>query len=130
MVVLSGCNTLLGKQKIGEGVMSFARAFFQSGAKSVVSSLWNVDDRSTTTIMGSFYKNLKEGKSKSASLRLAKLNYIKNHSLSETSPYYWASFVILGDTTPFSKNYSWYYLWLLLFPVFITIRFMYRKRNQ
>lgn len=129
MIVLSGCNTLLGKQEIGEGVMSLARGFFQSGAKSVVSSLWNVDDKSTAKIMNTFYKNLKEGKSKSASLRLAKLNYIKNHSLSETSPYYWATFVVLGDTKPLiNSNFGNWSLLLLLFPFIFLCYFLIKKR--
>ena len=129
MIVLSGCNTLLGKQEIGEGVMSLARGFFQSGAKSVVSSLWSVDDRSTAKIMNTFYKKLKEGKSKSASLRLAKLNYIKNHSLSETSPYYWATFVVLGDTKPLiNSNFGKWSLLLLLFPFIFLCYFLIKKR--
>ena len=75
MVILSGCNTLLGKQEIGEGIMSLARGFFQSGAKSIVSSLWNADDQSTTAIMTHFYKNLNNGYSKSKALQKSKTNF-------------------------------------------------------
>lgn len=129
MIVLSGCNTLLGKQEIGEGVMSLARGFFQSGAKSVVSSLWNVNDRSSATIMNAFYENLKKGKSKSESLRLAKLNYIKNHSLSESSPYYWAPFVVLGDTKPLiNTNFPEWWSFLALFSFIILCCFLIKKR--
>ena len=70
--VLSACNTSLGNIKEGEGVFSLARGFFYSGANSVVSSLWNVNDKSTSQIISSFYENLEKGKSKSSALRLAK----------------------------------------------------------
>jgi len=97
LIVLSGCNTTLGKQEIGEGVMSLARGFFYSGAQSVMSTLWSIDDRSTADITQDFYKNLAGGQTKSESLHNAKLNYLNTHSLSEASPYYWASFIMMGD---------------------------------
>ncbi|WP_299432723.1 CHAT domain-containing tetratricopeptide repeat protein [uncultured Aquimarina sp.] len=128
LVVLSGCNTLLGKQETGEGVMSLARGFFHSGAKSVVSSLWNVDDRSTSYIMNEFYKNLKKQQTKSQALRKAKLKYLTNSSLSESSPHFWATFVLLGNTSPIQNysNASLYWL-ILLFPVFVIFIITYRK---
>ncbi len=102
LVLLSGCNTTLGKQESGEGVMSLARGFFYSGAQSVISSLWKIDDRATSTIVNQFYANLSEGATKSQSLHRAKLDYLNSHSLSESSPYYWSSFILLGenDTLP------------------------------
>ncbi|WP_298541783.1 CHAT domain-containing protein [uncultured Aquimarina sp.] len=131
LVVLSGCNTLLGKQETGEGVMSLARGFFHSGAKSVVSSLWNVDDRSTSYIMNEFYKNLKNQQSKSQALREAKLQYLKNSSLSESSPHFWATFVLLGDTSPIpsQSNVSLYWLLILPFALFILI-IIYRNKKR
>ena len=98
LTVLSSCNTSLGEVASGEGVMSLARGFFYSGSKSVIASLWTVNDKSTSFLMEDFYKNLKNGETKSEALRHAKLNYINSHSLSEASPYYWSSFVLLGDT--------------------------------
>lgn len=97
LVVLSACNTSLGEVANGEGVMSLARGFFHSGANSVVSSLWNVNDKSTAALLSVFFENLSDGQSKSEALRNAKLSYINSHSLSETSPYYWASFVLIGN---------------------------------
>jgi len=112
LVVLSACNTTVGKQEIGEGVMSLARGFFYSGTQSVVSSLWNIDDQSTSEITTTFYKNLSEGESKSKALHNAKLSYLANHSLEETSPHYWASLILLGenDTLPSSSPYGFIYL--------------------
>ncbi|SHI84506.1 CHAT domain-containing protein [Aquimarina spongiae] len=131
LVVLSGCNTSLGRQETGEGVMSLARGFFHSGAKSVVSSLWNVDDRSTTYIMNEFYKNLKKRLLKSQALRKAKLSYLSTSSLSESSPHFWATFVLLGDTSPiqdisFIDKY-WLIIALVLLIILILIQQFRRK---
>lgn len=98
LVVLSACNTSLGEIYKGEGVMSLSRSFFNTGANSVLPSLWNVNDKSTAFIMIHFYKNLKAGMTKSSALHQAKLKYLNTHSLSETSPYYWASFVLIGNS--------------------------------
>ena len=98
LAVLSACKTAQGEIAVGEGIMSLARGFFYSGANSVIPSLWNVNDKSTSTIMTSFYKNLKNGKTKSEALREAKLDYITTHTLSEASPYYWSSFILIGDS--------------------------------
>jgi len=119
LVVLSGCNTSVGEQEVGEGVMSLARGFFYSGAQSVVSSLWSIDDRSTSEIINSFYKNLSQGQTKSTALHNAKLKYLANHKLSETSPYYWASLVLLGknDTLIPAKPPIGLYLVALLFLI-------------
>ncbi|WP_299891042.1 CHAT domain-containing protein [uncultured Lacinutrix sp.] len=98
LVVLSACKTSLGVLNEGEGVMSLARNFFNTGANSVLSTQWNVNDKSSAQIISDFYKNLKKGKTKSQALRIAKLNYLKTHQLSERLPHYWASFVLIGDT--------------------------------
>jgi CHAT domain-containing protein len=129
LVVLSACETNLGEVKKGEGVLSLARGFFYSGAKSVVSSLWNVNDQSTTSIMTSFYKNLKEGESKSLALTNAKRKYLRNHALSEKSPYYWASFVLIGDTSktnPPNNNHLFYNLLLII----LTSIFFYTLKKR
>lgn len=128
LVVLSGCNTTLGKQETGEGVMSLARGFFYSGAQSVMSTLWSIDDKSTAIITQSFYKNLEEGQTKSEALRNAKLGYLETHSLSEASPYHWASFIMIGDNAPIPGGIPlWkYFLFgiLGLMLVFVGFRFL------
>ena len=58
MVVLSACETGTGELKRGEGIMSMARAFAYSGSKSIITSLWSVDDPATSQVMQNFYKNL------------------------------------------------------------------------
>ncbi len=130
LVVLSACNTNIGKLEVGEGVMSLARGFFYGGTQSVVSTLWNVDDKSTSAILRQFYANLKKGDDKSQALHNAKLTYLENNSLSELSPYYWSSLVLIGDTSalPLSGSISsgFYFIIiaiaLLLFALFILKR--------
>ncbi len=99
LVVLSACQTNIGQHKAGEGVMSLGRGFTYAGAGSLISSLWNVNATSTTNLLSSFYKNLKDGKSKVEALRNAKLNYLEDRTRPsyERSPYYWAGLVYLGD---------------------------------
>lgn len=111
LVVLSACQTNLGEIKKGEGVLSLARGFFYSGANSVISSLWNINDASSSYLIKNFYSNLINKQTKSEALNNAKRKYLQEHSLSEKSPYYWASFVLIGDTSQtFKHNYFNYFL--------------------
>lgn len=128
LVVLSACETNLGKIQQGEGVFSLARGFFFSGTKSVISSLWNVNDKASTTIMVDFYKNLKDTQSKSEALNNAKRNYLKNHSLTERSPYYWASFVLIGDSSPTFNKSLWLYFSIGLIFFLLLFYFYLKKR--
>jgi CHAT domain-containing protein len=78
--------------------MNLARAFLIAGAKSVVASLWSVDDRSTATVMDLFYKHLAAGVEVREALRQAQLEFIKLYG-QRTQPYYWAGFEVIGDGT-------------------------------
>lgn len=108
LVVLSACQTNLGELKRGEGVMSLNRGFTYAGAKSLISSLWSVNDRATAKIFGQFYAELKEGKSKAEALHLAKLAYLSSTNLpdEEKSPYYWAGFIHYGDDSALDLHKS------------------------
>ncbi|MFZ1676508.1 MAG: CHAT domain-containing protein [Saprospiraceae bacterium] len=97
LVVLSACETGLGKLEPGEGIRSLGRSFMESGAKATVISLWNVNDKSTAIIMTGFYKYLKEGMRKDVALRQSKLDYLNTASLRSLHPYYWAAFIPAGD---------------------------------
>jgi CHAT domain-containing protein len=128
LVVLSACKTGVGKEIRGEGLMSLNVAFLQAGAKSVVSSLWKVDDRATHVLMEQFYRNMAEKNLTTAdALRQAQLEMSEDPRYS--SPFYWAAFVIHGDfrgTPGFSTRYtSWICLLVLPALVFLTL---YRKR--
>ncbi len=121
LVVLSGCNTSIGEEAIGEGLMSLARGFFYSGSQSVVASLWSIDDQSTAEIIGSFYKNLSNNQTKSEALHHAKLAYLNTHTLSDASPYYWAPLILLGEnnTLPHSKIDFSTYIGIFLGIIFV-----------
>ncbi|MCX6564189.1 MAG: CHAT domain-containing protein [Candidatus Aminicenantes bacterium] len=94
MVVLSACQTGKGALEKGEGFLGLQRVFFYSGARSVLSTLWSVNDKSTSFFMGKYYGYLAEGYSKASALRLTKQKMINSKY---SHPYYWASFVLNGE---------------------------------
>jgi CHAT domain-containing protein len=127
LVVLSGCETGLGKLSTGDELVGLTRAFIYAGTPSVVASLWSVDDSSTAHLMASFYRNLKT-MSKVEALRQAQLELIRGEgrsdllarrgvggigklgetvkfesrsqdpvSISTSHPYFWAPFILVGD---------------------------------
>lgn len=98
LVVLSACETGIGKQYKGEGPMSIARGFQYAGAKSLLFSLWQINDSSTSHIMQLFYKNYKKFHSGFIANQNSKIEYLQNNSISNVkkSPYYWSAFVYYG----------------------------------
>jgi CHAT domain-containing protein/Tfp pilus assembly protein PilF len=95
MVVLSACESGLGKEVRGEGLVGLTQAFLFAGAHSVVVSLWPVADHSTESLMVEFYSALQRGASRSEALRLAKLALLEEEAMSH--PFYWSPFVLIGD---------------------------------
>jgi CHAT domain-containing protein/tetratricopeptide (TPR) repeat protein len=96
LTVLSACETALGKELSGEGLIGFTHSFLSAGSKSIVASLWKVDDRPTAILMADFYKSmLQQGMAPAAALRAAKLNLMKEQRW--RAPYFWASFVFQGE---------------------------------
>src|SRR5437762_13491259 len=98
LVMLSACETGLGKEKRGEGVMGLTRAFIYAGAPTVGVSLWSVADKSTADLMADFYRRLlgpASSNSASVAMRAAQLALISGKKYS--APFYWAPFVIVGD---------------------------------
>jgi CHAT domain-containing protein/Flp pilus assembly protein TadD len=117
LVTLSGCNTALGREMGGEGLLGLTRAFQYAGARSVLASLWAVGDESTAELMRRFYGHVKAGKDKADALRAAQIELISG-ALTETTgdetsrgvgarvqvsgrdgahPFRWASFQLVGD---------------------------------
>lgn len=99
MVVLSACETGIGELQKGEGIISLARGFTYAGAKSIITSLWSVEDKCTKEIMIAFYKYLDQGHTKDAALRQAKLDYLNNDQTThvDAHPFYWSPFIGIGD---------------------------------
>lgn len=114
LTVLSACNTGSGQLKEGEGIMSLARGFLYAGCPAIVMSLWEVEDESGTQIITAFYRNLKKGKSKDESLRLAKLEYLNSVSSRRAHPHYWLGFVSIGDNSALYNSYDFYFFVLLI----------------
>jgi len=96
LVVLSACNTALGKDVKGEGLIGLTRGFMYAGAPRIVASLWKVDDAATAELMTIFYrKMLVENLRPAAALRAAQAEMMKQTRWK--SPYYWAGFIIQGE---------------------------------
>ena len=93
MVVLSACVTGRGEATEGEGVVNFARAFHQAGARSVVVSLWEVASEAAEDFMRRFYGHLQAGKPKAEALALAR----KEIKALYPNPFFWAAFILHGE---------------------------------
>jgi CHAT domain-containing protein len=115
MVVLSSCNTGTGKLVTGEGILSLARGFLFAGSRSVVMSMWGVEDFSASAVIKSFYRNMRSGQTKSSALRNARLKFLRTADQERSHPYYWSTLVIYGDDTPLWFNRLKLYTALLLF---------------
>jgi tetratricopeptide (TPR) repeat protein len=93
LVVLSACDTERGRMLPGEGIESFSRAFLAAGAKSTVTALWRVPDRTTADFMRVFYDQLQDGDTRAEALRRTKLRFREKG----VHPHFWAGFVLSGE---------------------------------
>jgi len=100
LVVLSACETGVGELQEGEGIISLARAFAYAGAKSIVTTHWNVEDEKTSQIMKGFYEGLAIEKSKDEALRDAKLKFLRTQKSLKAHPFYWGGIFNIGDKVP------------------------------
>jgi CHAT domain-containing protein len=95
LVTLSACDTNVGAAEGEAGMVSLEQGFLIAGARAVVASLWNVEDRSTTVLMKAFYTHLAQREDKALALMHAKRDILEQYG--DVSPYYWASFVMVGE---------------------------------
>ena len=136
LVVLSACETGIGKLYKSEGAMSVARGFQFAGAQNLLFSLWKVNDFTTSVLMKKFYENVKNGNSFFDSNHQAKLDFLNDETISNAkkSPYYWASFVYYGSLENQSSNNN--FLWisiigcLVVFALVSLFLFIRRRRKQ
>ncbi len=134
LIILSSCDSGIGVNTLGEGVSSLNSAIFHNNIGSSISSLWKIDDCSTSEILSTFYKHISTH-DKDESLRKAMLHYIKEAHPSRRHPYFWAGLVQYGNTDSISfKSTSsnkyiigsliisamLFLLWLYLKPVSLT----------
>lgn len=135
LVVLSACETGVGKIQSGEGAMSLARGFQHAGAQNLLFSLWKVNDLATAQIMTSFYKNYSKTNTAFMANRQSKLEYLNDKTISNTkkSPYYWSSFVYYGTLEEEKQSPMWYWVLgaFLVFILFFVFRMQWKKKiNQ
>lgn len=130
LVVLSSCKSGLGRVDRAEGILGMQKSFFEAGAKSIIVSLWDVNDKYTSYFMESFYKFLGEGNSKAVSLQKAKI-YFKEHY--SANPYYWSAFILSGDPSSIElqKASSNILNWIiLLFAAAVSIYLLLLKKRK
>jgi CHAT domain-containing protein len=134
LTVLSACQTALGKDVKGEGLVGLTHSFMSAGSKSVVASLWKVDDHATAALMSDFYQFMfREGMPPVVALRAAKLKMMQNRRWQ--APYYWAGFVFQGDYESrinVGSNSHLFFGVSLLFVVLIScglVVFLRRRRH-
>jgi CHAT domain-containing protein len=96
LVTLSACDTALGENVTGEGMIGLTRAFFFAGARSVAASLWSVEDTATSRFMQDFYANIHGGEPIDIALQHAKIDFIHRGGR-DASPFFWAPFIVSGN---------------------------------
>ena len=134
LAVLSACNSGKGKVESSDGIVSLTQAFTHAGCPSVLMTLWEVDEKSTSEILALFYDNLQNGQGKSEALRNAKLSFLENTSFQYQDPYYWAGLVVIGNDTPiFTASSSYIEVFLVIFLNVIlavyTQKFLTRRKG-
>lgn len=137
MISLSACETGIGKNLSGEGVMSLARGFTYAGVPSVITTLSKVDNASTAEIISDMYGNLQEGMMKNTALQKAKLNFLQNPKKETTynhrHPYYWASLIHIGDNSNIVEegNFHEKMVYVVMASLlFFLIFFLLRRRSN
>jgi len=128
LVTLSACQTGIGRLQKGQGMMSLSKGFYYAGAKSLVTTLWKINDKSTVSLMEYFYEALSKGKTKSEALREAKLQYLANQDDPLLKhPYYWAAFTVSGNNSAIVKNNT---VWWVCGSVTIALLVLIFMGNQ
>lgn len=106
LVVLSACKTGSGQFAQGEGIISLGRSFMYAGIPSIVMTLWELNDQTSVEVMDFFYDNLSNGQTKDEAMRNAKLKYLKNNKGLTAHPFFWASFICIGNQQAIPLDYK------------------------
>ena len=135
LVVLSACRTGHGMLAEGEGIISLARGFIASGAAGIVAGLWNMNDETTSIMMGSFYKKLLTDHQPANALHAAKLQWLQTAAQEfQKLPYYWAGMIYSGANdavaVPLKEtgNKPWRISALILMSLVVIILIFFAKR--
>lgn len=126
LAVLSACETSKGTLKKGEGLISLASAFLNAGSKSVLTSMWRVNDKRASTLMQLFYKNVYEKQPTYIALNNAQRAYLEDANSPDSHPFYWATFIHIGDISAVYEPTNWY-SWGFGLVVLLFLVFLYRR---
>lgn len=134
LAILTACETGKPTYQPGEGMISLAHAFNYAGSESILTSLWDIDEVSSSQIVGYFYDFLAEGLPKDEALKKAKLKYLSTVEGRGAAPQYWAGLVLIGDTAPIqlqqSLNPIWWWVPGFIFLTVFVILILKRKKNK
>lgn len=131
LMVLSACESGIGRNQTGEGMFSIARAFTYAGCPSLVISRWRVNDTFTAEIMTEFYETLNHGESISSSLRHAKLKFLKESDDLIAHPSNWSAFVVNGQNLAFkSKSRPVYLIYLFAALICAVVFTLYIRKKM
>ncbi len=132
LAILSACNTASGNIKPGEGVINLSKGFRKAGVKSLISSLWSINDRATGHIIQNFYGALNSSGEISSSLQTAKLQYLEKADKRHAHPYYWAGLVFSGDSDVFKHTKPLFgeqnYLLISVILIALLLFFYFRRK--
>lgn len=124
LAVLTACETGVGKHSASEGMQSLAHSFAYAGCPSIVMSLWQIDEQTSSGIVEGFYGYLSKGYSKNDALRRAKLDYLDGHSGDLVVPYYWSGLVLVGDVSPIGKEAGSWWFFVMMGLVALVVVWM------
>ena len=136
LFIFTACETGSGKLVKGEGTLHLARATRFGGARNVLLSIWRANSKTSNRLMEVYFKELNNGKGKAEALRIAKLSYIKDEESeilkNMRHPYYWSSFILIGDDTPITFLPPSFLLEIifLLMGVSIMVYFLFFMLNR
>jgi CHAT domain-containing protein len=132
LIVLSACETGLGRDFKGEGIFSFNRGFAALGIPSAITNLWSVNDKATYQLTQLFYRYLSEGIPTDVALQKAKLEFIQTDSKDRQLPYYWAAAILVGktDVILMGKSFPWKTLIFLTITIVFSILLVLIWRNR
>lgn len=133
LVLLSACQTNVGKNATGEGIYSLARGFATAGIPSVAATLWKADEQMIYAISEKLNEYLAEGMNKDEALQKAKLYFVQNSNSEKMLPYYWANMILIGNTDAiqFKAQHHHNYLWWAgtgMIAIASTIMFIRRRK--